>query len=273
MNDRYTADDMPALSENLDAIPERTADWRLRNQVYERDNYTCRYCLSDDYPRGWLVADHVIPTPSGPTTLDNLVTACRPCNKRKGPRTPEQAGMALHPVSDTSRTSSHSVTSDASPAIRSSVSSSVGVSALSGAPLRALGPIPVKGMDGTVAEVDVQSEIPADLTRLQKLAEELTGIPYVMANLYGGLGKKVWEEQLTPHGYSSVERAWRGIHNRSLSEGMNPPTLRQLVLGADDVLNPIPAGRETRREITQQDEQSRFDRRVANTRARYGDRP
>jgi 5-methylcytosine-specific restriction endonuclease McrA len=29
---------------------------------------------------------------------DNLVTACRPCNKRKGGKTPEQAGMVLRPV-------------------------------------------------------------------------------------------------------------------------------------------------------------------------------
>lgn len=76
----------------------RTANWRLRNEVYARDNFTCRYCLSPDYPRGWLVADHVVPLPDGPTTIENLVTACRPCNHKKGGRTPEQAAMELHPV-------------------------------------------------------------------------------------------------------------------------------------------------------------------------------
>lgn len=133
---------------------------------------------------------------------------------------------------------------------------------------RALGPMPVKGMDGAVVEVDVQSEIPTDLTRLQKLAEELTGVPYVMANVHGGLGKKAWQEQLLPHGYSRVERAWRGIHNRSFAEGSSPPTLRQLVLGADDILNPVPAGREMRRDMGREDENARFDRRVANTQRR-----
>lgn len=101
---------------------ERTAAWRLRNRVFERDNFTCRYCGKSDYPRGWLVADHVIPSPDGPTTEDNLVTACRGCNKRKGGRTPEQAGM---PLRDVSHTASHVTDSDVSPAIGIGVGSSV----------------------------------------------------------------------------------------------------------------------------------------------------
>lgn len=73
----------------------RTANWRMRGQVYERDLFICRYCGRDNYQRDWLVADHVIPLPDGPTTMENLVTACRPCKSRKGRRTPEQAGMVL----------------------------------------------------------------------------------------------------------------------------------------------------------------------------------
>ena len=76
----------------------RTAAWRLRAQVLERDGYRCRYCGDPEYPREWLVADHVVPAPGGETSLDNLVTACRPCNKSKGGRTPEEAGMSLLPV-------------------------------------------------------------------------------------------------------------------------------------------------------------------------------
>jgi hypothetical protein len=75
---------------------QRTALYRLRQRVFERDHWTCRYCAVDDYPRNWLVAEHVIP--DGPTTDENLVTACRGCNKRKGGRTPEEAGMPLLPV-------------------------------------------------------------------------------------------------------------------------------------------------------------------------------
>jgi 5-methylcytosine-specific restriction endonuclease McrA len=86
------------MPREISAGAERTAMWRLRNKVFERDNFTCRYCGSDDYPRGWLVVDHVIPAPDGPTVEENLVTACRPCNKRKGDRTPEQAGMPMLPA-------------------------------------------------------------------------------------------------------------------------------------------------------------------------------
>jgi 5-methylcytosine-specific restriction endonuclease McrA len=76
---------------------QRTANWRLRTKVFERDDFTCRYCGVTDYPRDWLVLEHVIP--DGPTAEENLVTACRPCNKRKGGMTPEQAGMVLRDVS------------------------------------------------------------------------------------------------------------------------------------------------------------------------------
>jgi 5-methylcytosine-specific restriction endonuclease McrA len=88
-------DDLEAGAETVTGA-QRTKLWRLRRAVFERDNWTCRYCGRGDYERDWLVAEHVVP--SGPTTLDNLVTACRGCNKRKGPRTPADAGMVLLPL-------------------------------------------------------------------------------------------------------------------------------------------------------------------------------
>lgn len=40
--------------------------------------------------------DHVLPRSQGGTTVwENVVTACRECNHKKGGRTPEQAGMVL----------------------------------------------------------------------------------------------------------------------------------------------------------------------------------
>jgi 5-methylcytosine-specific restriction endonuclease McrA len=40
--------------------------------------------------------DHVVPRSQGGTTVwDNVVTACRDCNHRKGGRTPDQANMKL----------------------------------------------------------------------------------------------------------------------------------------------------------------------------------
>jgi hypothetical protein len=64
--------------------------------VYERDDYACRYCGSVDDS---LSVDHVVPRcQGGGDGADNLVLACKPCNSRKGGRTPEQAGMVLRPA-------------------------------------------------------------------------------------------------------------------------------------------------------------------------------
>lgn len=65
----------------------------LRRQVHERDSYACRYCGA----RQRLVVDHVSPVcQGGSNDIANLVTACEPCNIRKGGRTPSEASMTLH---------------------------------------------------------------------------------------------------------------------------------------------------------------------------------
>jgi len=64
-----------------------------RLEVFVRDNYTCQYC-----GRGTreLTLDHVVPRSQGGVhSWENVVSACRACNRRKGGRTPEQAGMKL----------------------------------------------------------------------------------------------------------------------------------------------------------------------------------
>lgn len=64
-----------------------------RREVFARDGYTCQYC--GKHTRD-LTLDHVIPrSMGGRDTWDNLVSACRECNHRKGSRTPEQARMHL----------------------------------------------------------------------------------------------------------------------------------------------------------------------------------
>lgn len=51
-------------------------------QVFKRDGYRCRYCGADDVP---LTVDHVILwEDGGPSIPENLVTACRKCNKIRG---------------------------------------------------------------------------------------------------------------------------------------------------------------------------------------------
>jgi 5-methylcytosine-specific restriction endonuclease McrA len=65
-----------------------------RREIFRRDNHMCQYCglSSND-----LTLDHVLPRHRGGAhTWENLVSACRQCNHRKGGRTPEEARMKLH---------------------------------------------------------------------------------------------------------------------------------------------------------------------------------
>ncbi len=64
-----------------------------RRNILRRDRYTCQYCGRQG---GELTVDHVLPkSRGGRSTWENLVAACRPCNLKKGDRTPEEAGMRL----------------------------------------------------------------------------------------------------------------------------------------------------------------------------------
>ncbi len=66
-----------------------------RENVFLRDNYTCQYC-GKKFPPSKLTYDHVIPKSRGGTTdWTNIVTCCERCNRLKGDRTPEEAGMKL----------------------------------------------------------------------------------------------------------------------------------------------------------------------------------
>jgi 5-methylcytosine-specific restriction endonuclease McrA len=58
-------------------------EWaRIRAEVFRRDDYTCQYC-GDRGVR--LEADHIVPVSrGGQTVLENLATACLPCNRAKG---------------------------------------------------------------------------------------------------------------------------------------------------------------------------------------------
>lgn len=56
---------------------------RLRFEVFKRDHFTCQYCGAHP-PEAILEIDHVIACANdGPTVIDNLVTACGPCNRGK----------------------------------------------------------------------------------------------------------------------------------------------------------------------------------------------
>ncbi|GAA4222922.1 HNH endonuclease [Sphingomonas endophytica] len=73
-----------------------------RFNLFLRDTFACQYCGS--HVRD-LTFDHVVPrAQGGRTTWENVVTACAPCNLKKGGRTPKQAGMPLpiEPIRPTS---------------------------------------------------------------------------------------------------------------------------------------------------------------------------
>ncbi len=66
-----------------------------RRNVMLRDAFQCQYCAHRG-PAVDLDIDHVLPrSRGGADSWDNLVTACQPCNRRKGRRTPPEAGMPL----------------------------------------------------------------------------------------------------------------------------------------------------------------------------------
>jgi len=76
-----------------------------RREIFLRDNYTCQYCGTKTKE---LTLDHMVPRHrGGGHAWDNLVSACRACNHRKGGKTPEEARMALRRVPFEPRASSY----------------------------------------------------------------------------------------------------------------------------------------------------------------------
>jgi len=81
-----------------DRTPRITVRLTRRNLMF-RDGHQCQYCGKRP-PLRELNIDHVLPrSRGGDDTWENLVTACRTCNLRKGWKTPEEANMRLarHP--------------------------------------------------------------------------------------------------------------------------------------------------------------------------------
>jgi 5-methylcytosine-specific restriction endonuclease McrA len=64
-----------------------------RREIFVRDRHTCQYCGRQGND---LTLDHVLPRHRGGShSWENLVAACRPCNHRKGGRTPDEARLRL----------------------------------------------------------------------------------------------------------------------------------------------------------------------------------
>jgi 5-methylcytosine-specific restriction endonuclease McrA len=74
-------------------IPRDTHRRKItRRAVFARDDWTCQYCGA----RSNLTVDHVIPrSKGGPSSWENIVASCAPCNRRKGDQLPHRVGMQL----------------------------------------------------------------------------------------------------------------------------------------------------------------------------------
>lgn len=65
---------------------EHSALFRLRFEIFKRDNFSCQYCGKNPIENGCkLNIDHIIPRNRGGTNeSSNLITACEECNLGKG---------------------------------------------------------------------------------------------------------------------------------------------------------------------------------------------
>jgi 5-methylcytosine-specific restriction endonuclease McrA len=76
--------------------PSPSASSCRRSSVFfARDNHSCQYC-GEGFSTNELTFDHVVPVAQGGRKdWENIVTCCVTCNRRKGGRTPAEAGMHL----------------------------------------------------------------------------------------------------------------------------------------------------------------------------------
>lgn len=107
---------IPAVAQQRSRVPaEMFSLPPTRRNIFARDAHTCAYCGERPRLRGRpcldeLTIDHVIPRSRAVNGRvwpswrehsawvhgwENLVTACGPCNWRKGERTPEEVSMPL----------------------------------------------------------------------------------------------------------------------------------------------------------------------------------
>jgi 5-methylcytosine-specific restriction endonuclease McrA len=83
------------LVEYINIRVRRNRSLSKRMHIFMRDRFRCQYCGVKGNAFE-LTLDHIVPRSKGGDTVpENLCTACRPCNQRKGDRTPDEARMPL----------------------------------------------------------------------------------------------------------------------------------------------------------------------------------
>lgn len=95
-NSPSTSIRVPATMRLLKRVHKKWKPPRFRKKVlFNRDNWQCQFCGTK---LNWenITIDHVMPSSrGGQTSWMNCVAACKPCNKRKANKTPEEAGMRM----------------------------------------------------------------------------------------------------------------------------------------------------------------------------------
>ena len=77
------------IKRRFDSVPFSRAN------IYARDDNTCQYC-GESFASTDLTFDHIVPVAQGGRKdWENIVTCCIGCNRRKGGRTPAEAGIRL----------------------------------------------------------------------------------------------------------------------------------------------------------------------------------
>ena len=86
--------DLPSVIKVSDYVRYDNLSVELnRKNILSRDGNKCQYCGVSKLP---LTIDHILPkVKGGQDSWENLTTACKPCNQRKGDRTPEESDMKL----------------------------------------------------------------------------------------------------------------------------------------------------------------------------------
>ncbi len=84
---------LPSVIALKEYVPMNRRPAFTRFNVFLRDAFSCQYCGAG-FAAEHLTFDHVIPRARGGRTLwNNVVTACEPCNLRKGHRLPREVKM------------------------------------------------------------------------------------------------------------------------------------------------------------------------------------
>ncbi len=84
---------LPSVLALKEYVPAARKPAFTRFNVFLRDKWYCQYC-DTKFPTHQLTFDHVIPkSRGGRTAWNNIVTACRTCNTRKGHKLPSDCGM------------------------------------------------------------------------------------------------------------------------------------------------------------------------------------